>query len=219
MADFSLDPVFSVYKLVERRQDIFNVISHRQTMSIVSYLIEETARTDHVDNVVFAGFQYISKFLPQVPRYREVAQYADHVYVFGVPDAPVPEIPNLTYVDLRPEWQLTKEWFVVSHGPHLSTALATEELSNFNDPDDQRRFNGFWIFDDEIVAIMHDWLASQMEYHGEVDIEPETVSARHDTILQQMHSRFTRLLQRHDLDGVISDELARFLDTSLGAVR
>lgn len=217
MADFSLDPVFSVYQLVERRQDILKSISQRQTMSIISYLIEETARTDHVNNAVFAGFQYLSRFLPQAARYQQVAESADHVYVFGVPDAPMPQIPNLTYVHLRPEWQLTKEWFVVSHGPHLSTALATEEISKFTDPDHQRRFNGVWILDDVIVKIMHDWLASQVEYRGAIDIEPQTDTPQHAQLRQRMQSRLERTLQRRDTSDTVADELAYFFDRTLGA--
>lgn len=194
MTDYSIDPSFSVYKLAERRQDISTVISHRETMSKVSYIIEDTARTDHVDNVIFSGFQYMSKFVPQINRYREIAQYAGHVYVFGVPDVELPEIPNISYVDITPRHQLAKEWFIVSQGKDLCTALVTEEVSQISDPDHERRFNGFWIFNDQIVQIMHEWLANEVNAREVLSVATDTESEKHHELTQNLASRFSRIL-------------------------
>lgn len=215
MGEFHIDPAFSVYRLVERKRSMSTVISHRRTMSIVSYLIEETARTDRVDNVIFAGFQYMSKFKPQIRRYREIARRARHVYVFGVMDEPLPAVPNITYVPIMPYDQLAKEWFVVSHGPELSTALATEELSDFHDPDHERRFNGYWIFDDAIVQIMHDWLSRVVDDRQEVALDATPDTIRHQQILRSLLRRSNRLLERSDLEPMTRRELRGFLQDAV----
>lgn len=207
MTEVNIDSDFSVYKLAQRREDISMVISRRLTMSKVSYIIEETTRTDGVGNIIFASFQYMSKFIPQMKRYREIARNAKHVYVFGVPDVPLPAIDNITYVELSPDDKLAKEWFVVSHGVDFSTALVTEELSNFYDPDDQRRFNGFWIFNDGIIPIVYEWLLHVVNNRAE-DPQLATVqSMKHIEIMRKLSDRYEIMLDTHKLDRLTLAEL------------
>ena len=71
MAEFNIDPNFSLYALLQRRLTADRLLSHRVTMSRMSYLIEESTRQDHEANIVFSGFQYLSKFMPQIKRYRD----------------------------------------------------------------------------------------------------------------------------------------------------
>lgn len=218
MSDFTIDPAFSVYKLAERRHDISTIISHRKTMSQVSYIIEETARTDHVNNVVFSGFQYLSKFIPQMERYRQIAQYAKHVYVFGVADTKLPAIDNISYVTIEPHYQLAKEWFIVSHGVHLSTALVTEEISNFTDPDHKRQFNGFWIFNDPMVQIMYEWLSNEVNTRENTQIATDIQSAKHHELTQKLTDRFARLITTGSLGGSTKKELDAFKTSTIAAI-
>ena len=44
-----------------------------------------------------------------------------------------------------------------------SSALATEEISQFTDADAQRQFKGIWTFEVDIVTIMYDWLTSLVD--------------------------------------------------------
>ena len=168
-----IDPTFSVYHLVERGHEQA-MLRHRKTMSLVSYQIENASIEDMVRTRVFSGFQRLSKFLPQMERYRKLAEVAESVYVFGVDDVMPPPIPNLTYVPLRPQDQLSKEWFLVSYGKDYYSALATEELTHIDDPDDERMFRGLWSFDERLVSILHDWLsrvvdADTYDIHREID--------------------------------------------------
>ncbi len=160
---YTVDPTFSVYRLIERMQQERMILNHRRTMSLISYEIENAARVDGVPIRIFAGFQYLSKFLPQVKRYQQIAAAAESVYVFGVPDVEPPVIANVQYIHLKPSDRLTKEWFLIAHGGDFSSALATEEISQFTDPDDQRQFKGIWTFEVEIVTIMYDWLTSLVD--------------------------------------------------------
>jgi DICT domain-containing protein len=107
----NIDPQFSVFRLVQRVQAQNTPLRHRRTMSQVSYEIENATLADSARNRIFSGFQYMSKFTPQVKRYTQMAAKAEAVYVFGVPDVEPPAIANVTYVPLSPKDQLAKECF------------------------------------------------------------------------------------------------------------
>lgn len=171
MSELNVDPSFSIFGLLARRQSINGTIHHRKTMSIISHEIENATIVERANTTIFAGFQYMSKFLRQEERYRKLAREAKRVYVFGVVNCPLPGIENVVYVPLESTDQLTKEWFLISYGERYFSALATEELTSINDPDDKRIFKGIWTFQQPIVAILHDWLADtvglrRLNYEG-----------------------------------------------------
>jgi len=180
---FTVDPAFSVYHLVERMQQQTVLFNHRRTMSLISYEIENATLIDAVRVRVFAGFQYYSKFMPQVKRYEKLAMRAESVYVFGVPDVQPPTIPNLHYIPLTTADQLAKEWFLIAHGVDYSSALATEEVSRFTDPDEQRQFKGIWTFDVAIVTIMHDWLTSLVDARPFIEAANRHDQERHRALI------------------------------------
>lgn len=162
---FTVDPAFSVYHLIERIEYKSILFNHRRTMSLISYEIENATLIDGAQTRIFAGFQYLSKFAPQIKRYEEIAATAASVYVFGVPDTNPPPLPKINYIPLSPHDQLAREWFVISYGKAYASALATEEVSQITDPDNLRRFKGIWTFDLTIIDIMHNWLASLVDAH------------------------------------------------------
>lgn len=159
----SIDPAFSVYKLVNKLQNQNTILRHRQTMSEVSYEIENATLMDEARTRVFSGFQRMSKFVPQIPRYTKLAEKAESVYVFGIADIELPRIPNIIYIPLTQSDQLSKEWFLVSYGRDYASALATEEISQIDDPDDQRQFNGVWTFNLSLVSILEEWLTNTVD--------------------------------------------------------
>lgn len=190
--NYVIDPQFSVYELVERVQKTSTVINHRRTMSLISYEIENTILIDGVRPRLFSAFQYMSKFLKQLPRYERMAKIAESIYVFGVPDVTPPAIPNIHYIHLSPTDRLAREWFIVTYSGDCYSALATEELTRITDPDHERRFKGIWTFNQNIVSILHDWLSSA------VDAPPlltsESVPSRQVDMMAATLRRITRRL-------------------------
>lgn len=193
MADIAVDSAFSVYHLVERVQSSSTLLNHRQTMSYISYEIENATLVDNVSNRIFSGFQYLSKFIPQIPRYRRIASTAESVYVFGVADVEPPAIDNITYVRLQPTDQLAKEWFLISYGREYYSALATEELTKFTDPDHERMFKGIWTFDLNLVGIIEEWLTSLVDAHP-LTFTQEQINLTKQ--IQLMSNSLTRLSDR-----------------------
>jgi DICT domain-containing protein len=189
---YTIDPTFSVYQLIERIESHSMLLNHRRTMSMISFEIENATLIDSANSRIFAGFQYMSKFLPQVKRYQRLAATAESVYVFGVQDVPPPPIPNVHYIPLASSDRLANEWFVIAHGTRYSSALATEEISRFSDPDDQRQFKGIWTFDMAIVAILHDWLASLVDVRPFADAEKAHDFAQQRVLIGKSYERLNQ---------------------------
>ncbi len=159
----TIDPTFSVYRLLQRINQEPVVLRSRPVMTHISYTIEDATRVNTARNRIFAGFQRFSKVLPQIHRYQQIAAYAESVYIFGVPDVEPPAIEKVTYVPLLEADFLSKEWFVISAGPTFSSALCSNELTHINDPDSQRQFEGLWTFNKEMVDILQGWLSSAVD--------------------------------------------------------
>lgn len=211
MDEFNIDPNFSLYALLQRRQTDDRLLSHRVTMSRMSYLIEEATRHDHEANIIFSAFQYLSKFMPQIERYREIAHHARHVYVFGVPDVAPPALPNITYVPLSPNDRLTSEWFIVSHGPDFSTALATEELSAAGTADHERQFSGIVLFDEDLVNILANWLYRTVGKQSDLDQPGTSVNMRRRVeLVHHLSAHLSDMIANTPPGTTIYDESVKF---------
>ncbi len=120
----------SLYPLTATRQG--TLTSSVPTLLAVSHSIEQTVMHHHLGGVFFAGFQRMSAFLPQANRFKLLASRCQKVYVFGIADAPVPDIPNLEYVYLNEKSPLTSEWFIVFSHEKFSAALLTRQIGEMN---------------------------------------------------------------------------------------
>ena len=156
--ELNIDPTLSVYHLTDRVQKQSTTLNHRRTMNIISYEIENATLIDGARTRIFSSFQRMSRFIPQVERYKKLAQKAEMVYVFGIPDVQVPQIENVTYIPLTTEDQLAREWFIISYGRDYATMLSTEEQSRFTDKDTERVFRGLWTFQPTLTSIIAEWL-------------------------------------------------------------
>lgn len=216
MQQFNIDPTFSVYQLTKRSMQNTAVMSHRKTMSVISNEIENATLNDDANTVVFSSFQRMSRFLPQLKRYRQLASKSKHVYVFGVVDCELPAIENITYVPLQPDDQLAKEWFLVSFGHDYFTALATEELTHIDDPDHMRQFKGVWTYDVFLVSILHEWLSGIVGMRLEQRQSEQHDYQRQAEIMSNTIGRMTvRVMDHEGENDVIYNELQTIMQKSL----
>ncbi|MFZ4813219.1 MAG: DICT sensory domain-containing protein [Phototrophicaceae bacterium] len=194
--DIAVDPSFSVYGLVDRVSKQSTVIQSRYAMQVISYEIENATLKDGARTTIFSSFQRLSKFIPQVERYTQLAAQSQRTYVFGIPDVDVlPAIPNLYYVPLKPYDRLAQEWFLVSYGADYYSALATEELSHIDDPDDQRKFRGVWTFELDMVTTLYEWLAGVVGISNQVT-DMDQVSHDYAQQIKRMGNTANRLTAR-----------------------
>jgi hypothetical protein len=217
----TINPTFSVYKLIERVHRETTLIKHRQTMTYISNEIENTTILDGAQTVMFSGFQRMSKFCRQVKRYEKLARRAQAVYVFAHFDVEPPTLPdNVRFVALRPDDQLVKEWFLVSMGVDYASALATEELSHIDDPDHMRRFRGVWTFNHDMVAILHEWLLNEVGERTHTTLPQESSRKQLyyvSQIIARMQDREMRLAEAGQtfLAGELRQLLSEQLNQSL----
>lgn len=156
-----IDPDFSVYDLISRSRQASIILSKRREMIEMSYRIEERIADQKLDGVMFAAFQYLSRFEARQDAYARLAQNCDHVYIFAYPDVPIPQIDNLTVVTLNETDKLMEDWFVIFHGADYYSALVARE--DIADDGDERVFQSLWTFDLAIIQIITDWLHSLLD--------------------------------------------------------
>ncbi|RMG73114.1 MAG: hypothetical protein D6711_11585 [Chloroflexi bacterium] len=213
----NIAPGFSVYQLVERVQKFQGsaLINSRRTMNIISYEIENTTIIDGARTRIFSAFQRMSRFLPQIKRYQKLAKHAESIYVFGVPDVPVPAISNVTYIYLEPHMQLAKEWFLVSYGKDYASALATEEITHIDSPNEQRQFKGIWTFDVSMVAILEEWLTRTVDARPLLVDESQHDGQSQKQFIQRIYTRINKRLDQKTLATETNEQLTAMLHQTI----
>lgn len=213
---FNLTPEFSVYALTRHSPRDLSILNGRQTMTIISNQIENSTLIDGAETVIFAAFQRYSKFKPQLKRYRQLAKQAKHIYVFGVPDAELPDIENLTYVPLKKTDQLAKEWFLVSYGPDYFSALATEEITHIDEPDQKRKFKGAWSFDIAVVSMLYDFLGQAVNMRTYENPRDRANHTRQAQLVSNIIGRLSvRVMDDRPQDRESHEEIQRIIKSGL----
>ncbi|HSH04572.1 MAG TPA: ATP-binding protein [Anaerolineae bacterium] len=180
---------FSVYQLAETYHNDEMFYDYRGVLRNISAQIEAAVIENSLKTRVFAGFQKMSFFLPMVNRYKKLAQTAETVWVFGVPDVTPPEIDNVKYVYLDEADKLTSEWFLVVDTPTYFSALSAFDLTGFDVPHKLRQFKGVWTFEADLTHRLQEALSKVV---GE---EPLAVGSRDlETHLHQISMTTIRLI-------------------------
>lgn len=159
MTQILTDPTLSLFGRVTGPNRRHMFIGHRHTLLRISESIEDSVLVHHIPARVFAGFQRLSYFLPRAARFARIAQNAESVFVFGIPDVIPPEIPGIQYIYLNENHALANEWFVVSIADQYFNALIARDLSGFHVPQSDRQFEGMWLFETEPVIALQRWLS------------------------------------------------------------
>lgn len=218
MTVFNITPTFSVYALTKRSLRDVSIVNGRRTMTIISNQIENSTLIDGAETVIFAAFQRYSRFKPQMKRYRKLATQSKHIYVFGVPDEALPPIENITYVPLNETDQLAKEWFLISYGPDYFSALATLELTHIDDPDNKRKFKGFWSFDIAVVSTLYDMLGQAVNMKQFANPRKQANHTRQSQLLSNIIGRLSILVMDEESkarDAEYHDEIQRIIKSGL----
>lgn len=113
--------------LLARLQDQFRSLpdtdffsTSRAGLLELSYAIEDGASGGRLH----AGFQLVSRFLPQLERYVKLAERVPSIHVFATPDVPWPELPpEIISHDLDRATDLSRCWFVITGGGSVESVL------------------------------------------------------------------------------------------------
>ncbi|HET9109611.1 MAG TPA: DICT sensory domain-containing protein [Ktedonobacterales bacterium] len=131
-------------------------------MNVISHAIEERIIAERRRCEVYAGFQRLALVRPQLRRYRALAEFARHVYLFGIDDtkgdAEVYGLGPQTTLrfDIKPALGTGLEhfWFVVVDDSRTPTALLAQHTEGdlWSPRQANRSFAGIWTFDPGLVA-------------------------------------------------------------------
>lgn len=168
---------FSVYNLLNPAS-VLNIFTEKpRILAFWSHRIERAILDYNLETDVFVGFQKLSRFAPVLPQYQHIAHQSTNTWVFGTGDASYPELASdLNFVHLQPTDKLYREWFLVVNTPTYTRALVARELTDPDDPADQRQFEGILTSDVRVV--------SELVYHLHeltARLQPTGTVTSHDT--------------------------------------
>lgn len=142
------------------RHIAFRYILSVAAMTSVSHIIEEAAAQSRGTAHLHVSFQFMSRFLPQVERYRTISLGIARGWIYGAMDVHEPGGPilpaSLRWINTEGT-PLVQYWFVIAYGPGLFMSLLAREISALHGAG--RYYEGFYAFDRDIsyqlLLILH----------------------------------------------------------------
>ena len=144
----------------------FRYIFSVQGMVEISHMIEDAIVASPGISDTHVSFQYFSRVADQEERYKQVAQASIGLWLYGVPDAPLPEFSRTVSIDTTGT-PLEHYWFVIAYGPGIHMTLLAEEINPENRlPNEPRMYEGFYTFDPnfayKVITVMHKLFPEQI---------------------------------------------------------
>jgi len=219
-----INPKMSLFNLVDHINKRRLFANYRGSLVTISHEIENSVLSVGAHGRLFAGFQKMSFFLPQVNRYRRLALITEHIWVFGVPDCTLPLIDNVSYVPLSESDALTREWFLIADAPEYFSALVAQDLSGFDVPEKQRKFRGIWTFDSTMVEQLHKAVAEIVGVAPHLGLTRDysrqlnQITTTAESLINTLEARNTELTRAQTLRDDLTDMLVHDLRNPLTAV-
>lgn len=144
----------------------FRYIFTVQGMVEISHMIEDAILASPGVSETHVSFQYFSRIADQQERYTRVAQASTGLFLYGVPDVPLPEFVRTTAVDTS-HTPLEHYWFVIAYGPGIHMTLLAEEINPGERlKGEPRMYEGFYTFDQnfafKVLTVLHKLFPEQV---------------------------------------------------------
>lgn len=145
----------------------FRYIFTVQGMTEISHMIEDAVIASPGVSRTHVSFQYFSRVADQAERYTRVAQASTGLWLYGVPDATLPEFTRTVSVDTSGT-PLENYWFVIAYGPGIHMTLLAEEINPVDRlPGEPRMYEGFYTFDQnfafKVLTVLHKLFPEQVD--------------------------------------------------------
>lgn len=132
----------------------------------ISHMIEDAIIASPGTSETHVSFQYFSRVAAQQERYVGVAQASTSLWMYGVPDVPLPDFVRTQAIDTSGT-PLEHYWFVIAYGPGIHMTLLAEEINAENRlPNEPRMYEGFYTFDPnfayKVITVMHKLFPEQV---------------------------------------------------------
>ena len=157
------------------KQVTFRYIFTVGGMTEISHMIEDLITQNSGVADLHVSFQYFSRFADQKERYLRVAENSTGLWVYGVPDAQLPEMPRTIAVDTAGT-PLENYWFVIAYGPGVSAALLAEEITPKDRlPGEPRMYEGFYTFEAGTSFQILTLLNQMFPHHVPIPVSPDSI--------------------------------------------
>ncbi|MFD2614372.1 DICT sensory domain-containing protein [Paenibacillus gansuensis] len=146
--DQSVGEVQEIAGMISRAQLDTASLKYETQVPQLEYMcliMENMVITKKPKAVIYAGFQKLSRAVaPVLERFFTMAETAEKVYIFGVPDQERPAHPNVEYIHLPEDHPLVREWFLVVQAPTMKMMMTAYDLEGFgvHAVEENRKFRG-----------------------------------------------------------------------------
>jgi len=223
-----VDSALSLFAEVDQLNKRRLFANYRGSLVTISHQIEDAVLHAGTRARIFAGFQKMSYFLPQLNRYRRLGMVAEQIWVFGVPDCTLPVLENVHFVPLGEDDALVKEWFLVADSPEYFSALVAQDLSGFEVSGAHRKFRGIWTFDADQVKQLQVKLSNMVGLLPFTDTPRDyrrqlnQISLMSEGLIDSLEARNAQLRQtqelREDLTSMLVHDLRNPLTVVISAM-
>ncbi|ELS00333.1 histidine kinase,histidine kinase,GAF domain-containing protein [Xenococcus sp. PCC 7305] len=195
-------------------------IYFKSSLIALASAMEDLVLVGDDNPLVIAGFQEEHFFSPSERRFSRIAQKTDQAYMLAMPDNKSGFlVKNASYetISLAATDTLVGEKFLVVIGQQYTACLvgqeklSLKELREMKTPvEPEKRFEGFWTFDEHLTKTAADWLLGRIQVYRP-DLAEKIAWAR-QYYLQNRECRNNLLLtsQAVDLD-IFTKKLVTYL--------
>jgi DICT domain-containing protein len=136
----------------------FRYVFSVQAMTTISHIIEDFVMDNPGAADMHVSFQLISRFANQAERYEHLADVVKGLWLYGVMDATLPDLPRRVIIDTGGTL-LEKYWFVIAYGPGIHMTLIAEEIEPSRLSGKWRMYEGVYTFDPNLaykaISLLH----------------------------------------------------------------
>jgi hypothetical protein len=119
----------------------FHFTTSRDTLLLMSRVIEDTLKLHKKQCSLYTGFQELSRFMEYRGRFVKLADYADQIFVIGIADEPVKEIADNVHILTENADIIRENWISIIANKEIHISLIAEEIPSRKQ---HERYVGFY---------------------------------------------------------------------------
>jgi DICT domain-containing protein len=106
-------------------------------------MMENIVLTKKLKGNVYAGFQKFSRAKNVLDRFQAMTEYSN-VHIFGENDAVMDSTDGINYIELPPNSELMREWFLIIDSPTFKSMMVAYDMEGFavHEVEEGRKFKG-----------------------------------------------------------------------------
>jgi DICT domain-containing protein len=149
----------------------YHFTTSRDTLVLMSRIIEDTLRLHRKQCSLYAGFQELSRFMEYHEKYARLAGYANQIFVIGTADASVKKVADNVHI-LTENADIVREyWISVVTNDTIHISLIAEEVPSLKR---HGKYMGFYTNSKTLTERVLSVLKRENVLSNEVDIGKQT---------------------------------------------